>query len=47
MSVSSELTRLQAAKADIAAALAEKGVSVPAGSTLDAFGVSEVWILRE
>lgn len=38
MSVSSELSRLQAAKADIAAALAEKGVSVPAGSTLDAFG---------
>lgn len=38
MSVSSELTRLQAAKADIAAALAEKGVAVPAGSTLDAFG---------
>ena len=38
MSVSSELTRLQAAKADIAAALAEKGVSVPQGSTLDAFG---------
>ena len=38
MSVSSELTRLQAAKADIAVALAEKGVSVPAGSTLDTFG---------
>lgn len=38
MSVSSQLSRLQAAKADIAAALAEKGVSVPAGSTLDAFG---------
>ena len=38
MSVSSELSRLQAAKADIAAALAETGVSVPAGSTLDAFG---------
>ena len=38
MSVSSELSRLQAAKADIAAALAEKSVSVPAGSTLDAFG---------
>ena len=38
MSVSSELSRLQAAKADLAAALAEKGVSVPAGSTLDAFG---------
>ena len=38
MSVSSELSRLQAAKADLAAALAEKGVSVPEGSTLDAFG---------
>ena len=38
MSISSELSRLQAAKADIAAALAEKGVSVPAGSTLDTFG---------
>lgn len=38
MSVSSQLSRLQAAKADIAAALAEKGVAVPAGSTLDAFG---------
>lgn len=38
MSIPSELSRLQAAKADIAAALAEKGVSVPAGSTLDTFG---------
>ena len=38
MSIFSELSRLQAAKADIAAALAEKGVSVPAGSTLDTFG---------
>ena len=38
MSVSSELSRLQAAKADIAAALTEKGVTVPEGSTLDTFG---------
>ena len=38
MSIFSELSRLQAAKADLAAALAEKGVSVPEGSTLDAFG---------
>lgn len=38
MSVSSELSRLQAAKADLTAALAEKGVAVPEGSTLDTFG---------
>lgn len=38
MSIFSELSRLQAAKADLTAALAEKGVSVPEGSTLDAFG---------
>lgn len=38
MSVLTELNRLQAAKADITAALAEKGVTVPEGSTLDSFG---------
>lgn len=38
MSVSSELSRLQAAKADLAAALTEKGVAVPDGSTLEVFG---------
>ena len=37
MSISSEISRLQTAKADIADAIADKGVTVPSGSTLDDF----------
>lgn len=35
MSIASEITRLQAAKADIVSAIDEKGVSVPEGTKLD------------
>ena len=34
MSIASEITRLQGVKSDILAAIAAKGVTVPAGSTL-------------
>lgn len=37
MSIASEITRLQTAKADIKAAIEDKGVTVPSGSTLDDF----------
>lgn len=35
MSISTEVSRLAAAKADIAEAIAEKGVPVPSGAKLD------------
>lgn len=35
MSIASEITRLQGVKADILTAIADKGVTVPAGSALD------------
>ena len=35
MSISSEITRLQDARSDIAAAIEEKGVTVPDGTKLD------------
>ena len=35
MSVATEIARLEKAKADIAAAIASKGVDVPEGTTLD------------
>lgn len=35
MSVQSEITRLQGAKDDLAAAIEQKGVAVPAGAKLD------------
>ena len=38
MSISTEITRLQQAKADLRTAIQAKGVSVPAGATLDAYG---------
>lgn len=37
MSIASEITRLQAAKADIKAAIENKGVTVPSAATLDEF----------
>lgn len=37
MSIASEIARIQAAKADIGAAIEEKGVKVPEGARLDAF----------
>lgn len=38
MSISSEITRLEAAKASIKEAIITKGVAVPSGTTLDEFG---------
>jgi hypothetical protein len=35
MSIASEITRLQGVKSDILTAIADKGVTVPAGSALD------------
>ena len=37
MSISSEISRLESAKSDIADAIEEKGVTVPANATLDQF----------
>ena len=37
MSIASELTRLQEAKSDLSAAIAAKGVPVPASATLDEY----------
>ncbi len=37
MSIASEISRLQSAKADIIDAIEDKGVTVPSGSTLDDF----------
>lgn len=39
MSIATEISRLQTAKANIKAAIESKGVSVPSGATLDTYGV--------
>ena len=38
MDIKSEIARIRSAKSDIASAIADKGVTVPADSTIDAFG---------
>lgn len=38
MSISSQIQRIESAKADIASAIEEKGVSVPADASIDSYG---------
>lgn len=39
MSIASEITRLQTAKSDLATSIANKGVTVPAATTIDGYAV--------